>query len=76
MSTSAAGQVLHGQNGRAVPSSHGSAPVADIIPLCHYDDGELSAAYITLAWGEIGWCKKHLAAIGDWPARCFEEMVS
>jgi hypothetical protein len=49
-------------------------PVTDLIPLCHYGDGNLAAAYITLVWGDIGWCKAHLSAIGSWPAQCFEEM--
>ena len=52
-------------SGRAVsPCSTAARPTAGI-PLCHYDDGNLSAAYITLPYGVIGWCRGHLKKIDE-----------
>lgn len=51
-----------------------TTPLAPDSPLlCHYGDGNKVAAYLDLAWGQIGWCSKHLAHIGDWPARLYKE---
>jgi hypothetical protein len=56
------------------PGVRGSSPGAtpDSL-LCHYGDGQKVAVYLDLAWGQIGWCSKHLAHIGDWPARLYKE---
>jgi hypothetical protein len=56
------------------PGVRGSSPGnPGLLSLCHYGDGQKVAVYLDLAWGPIGWCSKHLAHVGDWPARLFEE---
>ena len=72
--TSVAGSAHpHGTSGRAAHRPRAAArPATDRpIPLCHYGDSHLAAAYIVLFWGPIGWCKEHLSSIGTWPAEEF-----
>jgi hypothetical protein len=68
-------RTVSGDRGRAVRrlAVSAPAPTSSDYPLCHYDDGNLALVYIEVPWGRIGWCRKHLVNVGDWPARFFEE---
>ena len=54
---------------------HGTPLAHPAADLCWYDDQRPIAVYIEVPSGRIGWCTGHLSRVGDWPARCAEEMA-